>query len=156
MNDPIYNSPESELKDDNLKPKRPLLVWVIFIFSCLGLFGLVTHFSMVSGSLPLEGPARDYYQQMSVFDHILIVVFTLFNFICALMLFRLKLVAVKLYWTYIGLSVLYQAYNWLDSSYRKLAMSQPGVEYSMAFSVLWMVFLLWYLQRLRSKQLLRA
>lgn len=155
MNDSIYNSPESELRDDNVKPRRPLLVWLIFIFSCLGLFGLVTHFSMVSGALPLEGPALEYYQRMTIIDHILIVVFTLFSFACALMLFRLKLVAVKMYWAYIGLSLLYQAYNWLNTEYRNLAMSQPGVEYSMAFTLLWMVFLLWYLQRLKNKGLLR-
>ncbi|MCU7960396.1 MAG: hypothetical protein KZQ58_10440 [gamma proteobacterium symbiont of Bathyaustriella thionipta] len=120
MTENPYAAPQSDVNVDDGKRGRPILVWLIFIFACLGLFGILGHFAMVTGFMPLPDGIAEYYASLGILDHILIVFGTLFGFWAALTLFRLKKSALWWYLAAIPASLLNTLYTYNKESWQAL------------------------------------
>ena len=157
MQENLYKAPESELdlEDDFGEIKRPKLVWVILIIYILGLPGLILHFVMIEGMLPLEGAAKEYYTNLGLIDNLLIVFGTMYGFIAAVQLFRLKKSALKLFYGLIFFSIIASAYNFADSNYIAMMNEQgSSMYYSLVPSYVVMLLIVAYVYRLSKKGIL--
>jgi len=120
MTENLYAAPQSDVSVDDGKLRRPILVWLIFIFACLGLLGILGHFALVTGLISLQGAFEKYYASLGILDHVLIVFGTLFGFWAALTLFRLKKSALWWYLAAIPVSLLNTLYTYNKDSWQAL------------------------------------
>jgi len=159
MADNLYKAPESELalEDDVEEIKRPKLVWVIFIIYLISLPGMYFHFAMVNGSFPADGATKEYYSNIGIIDNILVVFGTLYGFIAALQLFRLKKSALQLYIGLIVLSLITAVYNFTNANYMAFMQEQgTNIYYSMVPGYLIMFCIVGYIYRLSKKGILKS
>jgi len=139
-----------------LNLKRPKGVWFIFIVSFWPLISMLSHIIVIIGIVPIEGPIKDYYNSLNFFDYFIILFLPLYIFTSALMLFRLKLIAVKLFFGYAILRVFLTIYNFSKPEFRELFMiniSNSIVSHLISLFVI--VFLLYYVNKLKNKGLLK-
>ncbi|NVJ61963.1 MAG: hypothetical protein HWE27_16345 [Gammaproteobacteria bacterium] len=115
----VYESPKSNIEAENDVDKRPILVWIIFIFACIGTLGIASHFLMVSGVFPMDDVTANYYANLTILDNVLVVVGMVIGFVAALQLFRLKKNALHLMLVQLVLNVLFTIYNLNNSNYRE-------------------------------------
>ena len=119
---PEKQQPESADKE---KIKRPLLVWILFIYATFSLSNLISYYLIVSGDLVIEGPTGDYHKSLQTLDHVLNVFAPIYFYICALQLFRLKAVALKLYLGYIPIMAALLTHNLFSPTWRALVEAEP-------------------------------
>ncbi|MFT6926895.1 MAG: hypothetical protein ACJAZP_002515 [Psychromonas sp.] len=130
--------------------KRPMLVWAIFIFAAFSLSNLVSYYLIVSGDMVSEGLAGQYHQSLGVLDHVFNIFNPIYFYLCALQLFRLKAVALKLYLGYIPLMAAALTHNLFSPTWRALVEAEPLSYYSTAIS-----FVLYFAYVYYSYQLIR-
>jgi predicted branched-subunit amino acid permease len=129
MNDNMYAAPKSDVEMPDKERKRPFLVWVIFIIACLGAFGIISHFAMMTGNFPMDGATAKYYESLTVIDHLFVVLGTLYGFVAGLQLFRLKRSAFYLYLGQIPLSLAMFANAYSNPNYQELLASMGASIY---------------------------
>jgi hypothetical protein len=152
MNENIYAAPKSDIEQPDKERKRPVLVWIIFILACFGLLGIVSHFVMVSGNIPMDKATARYYANMGVLDHILVIFGTLYGFVAGLQLFRLKRSAFYLYLGQIPVFSLMFLYSYSNPDYRELMASMGSNMYfslvpGIVFSILYIVYAYYLLRK---------
>jgi hypothetical protein len=156
MNDNLYAAPKSDVELPDKERKRPFLVWVIFIFACLGMFGIVSYFAMITSNFPMDGATARYYESLTVIDHLMTVFGTLYGFVAALQLFRLKRSAFYLYLGQIPLFLVMFANTYSNPSYRELMGSMGGsMYYSMIPGIVFSLLCIAYAYYLLRKGTLR-
>lgn len=119
---PEKQQPESADKD---KMKRPLLVWALFIYATFSLSNLLSYYLIVSGELVIEGLAGEYHTTLGTLDHVFNVFVPIYFYLCALQLFRLKAVALKLFLGYIPLMAALLTHNLFSPTWRALVEAEP-------------------------------
>lgn len=130
------------------KVKRPLLVWIIFIYATFSLSNLISYYFIVSGDLIIEGPTGEYHQSLQTLDHVFNVFAPLYFYICALQLFRLKAVALKLFLGYIPIMAALLTHNLFSPTWRALVEAQPlgyysaGINFILYFAYVYYAYLL--------------
>ena len=125
--------PESADKE---KIKRPLLVWIIFVYATFSLTDLIGYYLIVSGDAVADGLAGEYYKTLNSVDHVFNVFTPLYFYICGLQLFRLKAVALNLFLGYIPIMAAVQTNNLFSPTWRALIEAQPLAYYSIAINFL--------------------
>lgn len=116
-----YSAPDAYVQDRaDEPPKRPVLVWVIFIFAMFGVFGGVIGVVMqMTGHMPMVNNAeRAYIQSLTPFDHALSLIALLLSGFGALELFRLKKRAATVLAAYGLFKVATTAYIYMKPTYR--------------------------------------
>ncbi len=130
------------------KVKRPLLVWILFIYATFSLSNLISYYLIVSGDLIIEGPAGEYHQSLQTLDHVLNVFAPIYFYLCALQLFRLKASALKLFLGYIPLMAALLTHNLFSPTWRALVEAQPlgyysaGINFILYFAYVYYTYLL--------------
>jgi predicted branched-subunit amino acid permease len=152
MSDDIYAAPKSDVELPDKERKRPVLVWVIFIIACLGMFGIISHFAMVSDNFPMDEVTARYYASLSLVDHVLVVFGSLYGFVAALQLFRLKKSAFYFYLGQIPLFLGMFANTYSNTNYQELLESMgSSIHYSLlpgiVISVLYVVYAYYLLRK---------
>jgi len=137
------------------KIRRPMLVWAIFIFATLSLANLFSYYLIVSGDMVSEGLAGEYYKTLGVLDHVLNVFNPIYFYLCALQLFRLKAVALKLYLGYIPLMAAALTHNLFSPTWRALVEAEPLSYYSIAISFVLYLAYVYYSYQLIKKGFLK-
>jgi len=107
------------------KIKRPILVWVLFIYATFSLFNLLSYYLIVSGELVVEGLAGEYHKTLGMLDHVLNVFAPIYFYLCALQLFRLKAVSLKLFLGYIPIMAALLTHNLFSPTWRALVEAEP-------------------------------
>ncbi|EIF51642.1 hypothetical protein [Sulfurovum sp. AR] len=83
------------------KIKVPVVAWIIFIISFLGIVGLLSFLAVILGYLSVDDPhMKEYYASLGVIDHLKVIINPILAFVASFMLIRKKLIAVKLFWAY--------------------------------------------------------
>ena len=137
--------PESADKE---KIKRPILVWILFVYAAFSLSNLISYYFIVSGDLVLEGPAGEYHKTLGTLDHVLNVFAPIYFYICALQLFKLKAVALKLYLGYIPIMAALLTHNLFSPTWRALVEAEPlgyystGINFVLYFAYVYYAYLL--------------
>ena len=137
--------PESAEKE---KIKRPLLVWIIFIYATFSLSNLISYYFIVSGNLVIEGPAGEYHKSLQTLDHVFNVFAPIYFYICALQLFRLKEIALKLYLGYIPIMAALLTHNLFSPTWRALIEAEPlgygstAISFVLYFAYIYYAYLL--------------
>jgi hypothetical protein len=156
MNDNVYAAPKSDVELPDKERKRPFLVWVIFILACLGLFGIISYVAMITGSFPMDAATAGYYQSLTVIDHLMVVLGSLYGFVAALQLFRLKRSAFYLYLGQIPLFLVMFANTYSNPHYRELMESMgSSMYYSMLPGIILSILCIAYAYYLLKKGVLR-
>jgi predicted branched-subunit amino acid permease len=129
---------------------------VIFIIACLGAFGIISHFAMMTGNFPMDGATARYYASLSLLDHVLVVVGTLYGFVAGLQLFRLKRSAFYLYLGQIPLFLAMFANTYSNPNYKELMESMgSNMYYSMLPGIILSILCIAYAFYLLKKGVLR-
>jgi predicted branched-subunit amino acid permease len=156
MSDNVYAAPKSDIEQPDKERKRPVLVWVIFIIACLGVFGIVSHFAMISGNFPMDEATAKYYASLSLIDHVLVVFGTVYGFVAALQLFRLKRSAFYLYLGQIPLFLVMYANTYSNQYYQELIASMgSSIYYSLLPGIVFSILYIAYAYYLMRKGVLR-
>ena len=137
--------------------KRPKTVWIILIISCWPLISLISYLGVMNGVFPAEGASKDFFDNLNLFDHFIIIFFPLYIFTSALMLFRLKRIAIKLFIGYAVMRVLLTIYYFTKQSYRDIFMLDiTDSILSILTSIFIIVFLLYYANKLEKQGILTS
>lgn len=150
------NPDTSYIEEKVIQSKRPKGVWLIFIISFWPLINMFAHLAIINGIMPIENPVKDYFDSLNLFEHFIIIFLPLYIFTSALMLFRLKLIAVKFFIGYAILRVFLTIYNFTKPAFREIFMI--GITSSIIshlISLFIIVFLLYYVTKLNEKGLLK-
>ena len=139
----------------NEKVKRPILVWVLFIYATFSLTSLISYYFIVSGDLVIEGLAGEYYKNLQTLDHVFNVFTPIYFYICALQLFRLKVVALSLYLGYIPLMAALLTHNLFSPTWRALVEAEPLGYYSTGISFVLYFAYVYYAYLLTQKGILK-
>jgi hypothetical protein len=76
-------------------PKRPVAVWLIFLFYVFSLsLALLSFVLFYAGVGPLDDAQKAYFAHVSIFDNASSVILAAINTIAAILLFRLRKTAV--------------------------------------------------------------
>lgn len=134
---------------------RPILIWVLFIYATYSLSSLVGYYFIISGDIVLEGLAGDYHQNLTNLDHAFNVLTPFYFFLCALQLFRLKVVALKLYLGYIPLMIALLTNNLFSPAWRALVEAEPLGYFSQAISFILYFAYVVYAYQLTQKGVLK-
>jgi len=152
MSENPYAAPESDVNVEDGKRKRPILVWVIFIFASLGLLGILSHFAMVAGVIPLEGALGEYYASTGMLDHALVIFGVSYGFWSALMLFKLKRSALFWFLGQIPISIFSTLYTFSNDAWLKVMQeTQQGLLVSLAPSYIYLLLVVGYVYYLYRK-----
>ncbi|MFT7053736.1 MAG: hypothetical protein ACJAU1_001293 [Psychromonas sp.] len=135
--------------------RRPMLVWAIFIFATVSLSSLFSYYLIVSGDIVSEGLVGQYHKTLGVLDHVFNVFNPIYFYLCALQLFRLKAVALKLYLGYIPLMVAALTHNLFSPTWRALVEAEPLSYYSTAISFVLYFAYVYYSYQLIKKGILK-
>jgi hypothetical protein len=156
-----YATPNSPV-DDPPTPqdgKRPKLVWVIFLFSLLGVVStLATTWLMATGNFPAPSEAHyDYMENIPPYQHAISVAGIAVYLAAAIALFRMKAVAFTLYAVHFGVTVVAFAVNWFNPHYQALIADAGAVPGLTGLAIGWgvTVAILCYAYRLRRQGRLR-
>ncbi|MFT6986473.1 MAG: hypothetical protein ACJAT7_002309 [Psychromonas sp.] len=135
--------------------RRPILVWVIFIFATVSLSSLFSYYFMVSGDIVSEGLVGEYHKTLGVLDHVFNVFNPIYFYLCALQLFRLKAIALKLYLGYIPLMAAALTHNLFSPTWRALVEAEPLSYYSIAISFVLYFAYVFYAYQLIKKGIIK-
>jgi hypothetical protein len=144
MNDNIYAAPKSDVESTVKEHKRPVLVWIIFILACLGVIGMLSQFAMMNSDFPMDEATAKYYSNLTAVDHVLTVLASLYGFVAALQLFRLKKSAFYLYLGQIPIYLVMSLKTFSNPDYRELMESiganiyynlLPGIAFGILIAV---------------------
>ena len=149
------NQKEQQKLTSTEKLKRPMLVWIIFVFATVSLSSLISYYFIVSGDVVIEGPTAEYHKTLGVLDHVFNVFTPIYFYICALQLFRLKAVALKLYLGYIPLMIAVLTHNLFSPTWRALVEAEPLGYYSTAISFVLYFAYVYYAYLLTKKGILK-
>lgn len=129
-----YAPPQSDVSGGNaLHPgqvpnEKPGAVWIIFIFYCVGAIGMLVALPFtLSGRLPVPNEIyRLYFESLNWFDHTIMISGGALGWWAALQLFRLRKIAVPLFWVVLGISIFHVTYQLLANPYWLKAMMLNG------------------------------
>jgi hypothetical protein len=86
--------------------KRPLPVWIIFVFySLTSLYSVLSVFLITSGAFPLPPAQQAYINRFTTFDMVIGYVVAATTFIGVFLLFRLRKLAVPVLFLALGINV---------------------------------------------------
>jgi hypothetical protein len=135
--------------------KRPVWVWVIFIFVCFGVVsGSISTILVLSGKVVPNASTAQYVASLTWGDHIVTLASYTLYFAAGLTLFRLRALAAKLFGAHLGLTIVAMAYHLVAKpGYADLFRGSGaiGLLSGLAISVAILVYTL----RLRQKGVLR-
>jgi hypothetical protein len=82
---------------DSSNPKRPLAVWLIFLFYLAATgFTLLGFILVHTGTVPLNEAQEAYFANFSIFDYISAATLGALNITAAVLFFRLRRIAIPL------------------------------------------------------------
>jgi len=147
---------EQAVLDESVKQgKRPKIVWAIFIYSMFGIFSLSLGVLMITGHLPMEESAKIIFGKLGIFDYFLALATPIIMFLASLMLFRLKTIAVKLFWINGLIYVVSQIYYLTIRGYAtEYSRGTSGVVMH-ALGLALIVFLIYYSNKLKDSGILK-
>ncbi|GEM_PF-1327876 len=149
----IENSDASE--QVNEKRKRPILVWLIFIFMILGSgFTTLSIISVSTGMIPLEGEMKTYFEQLSTLDYLLTVTMGILNVIGAVYLFRLKTLSCYLLSIALIINICTTVWHIISKSWLDVMAAQSGGLFGMFLGMGIAFLIVIYSFRLKSKKIL--
>jgi hypothetical protein len=113
MPDNPYAPPSASVEDQPESPgKRPLWIWVVFIFVCFGIVsGFISTMMVLSGRVVPDAGTAAYVASLTWGDHILTLISYGLYLAAAITLFGLRAVAPKLFGAHLGLTLLVMAYH---------------------------------------------
>ena len=148
---------ESNIEQQPPKAKVPVVAWIIFVVSVLGVLGLIPFLAVILGYLPVEDPQmKEYYASLGIVDHLKVIINPVMAFIASFMLIRTKLIAVKLFWAYAFVYVVSQVYNLMKSGTHVMSLSDTGGIAAHVLGLLWVAFLVYYSNKMAKQGLLEA
>ena len=109
-----YAPPVASVEDQpkSIAGRRPVWVWVIFIFVCFGVVsGSISTILVLSGTLVPDSSTAQYVASLSWGDHSVTLVSYALYFAAGLTLFRLRAVAAKLFGAHLALSIIVMIYH---------------------------------------------
>jgi hypothetical protein len=140
------------LNSSATRGKRPLLVWVIFLFILVASGGSLASFALIySGRAPMSPAMKAYFQSMGIFDYATTALLLALNIAGVILLFRLRKSAVPLL---VGASALNVALtiraelvtNWAQALGSNSSAAISGLGMALAIA--------WYADRLKRRGLL--
>jgi hypothetical protein len=97
--------------------KRPVLVWVIFLFYLVATLSTFAGlFLIYSGRVAMNSAQQAYFAQLTIFDHLATVLLVSINLVAAIMLFRLRRTAVALFAAALALNLILTLRAMLNSN----------------------------------------
>ena len=157
MADNPYAPPAANVEDqpESIAGKRPVWVWVIFIFICFGVVsGSISTILVLSGKVVPDASTARYFASLTWGDHMLTLMSYALYFAAGLTLFRLRALAAKLFGAHLALTIVVMAYHLVTRPGYADLFRGPGaigLFGGMAISVV----ILLYTLRLRQKGVLR-
>jgi hypothetical protein len=132
--------------------KRPLLVWLITLFSGLAIVLTLASFVLVySGRVPLNPAEKSYFQGLGIFDHATTALLMVLNTAGVILLFRLRKSAVPLI---VGASALNLALTIRAELVTRWAQATGPVHTGAICGVGLALAIAYYAENLRRKRLL--
>jgi hypothetical protein len=86
--------------------KKPVLVWIIFILTLLGFIQFCFVFGVNNGLIHIDKEYSENLIEVTLFKNIKMLIMNIIFLLAGVMLFRLKLVALKLYVLYAILAII--------------------------------------------------
>jgi hypothetical protein len=147
---------ESTIAQQHQKIKVPVVAWIIFIISLLGILGLISFLAIILGYLSVDDPhMKEYYASLGGIDYLKVIINPIVAFVAAFMLIRKKLIAVKLFWAYAFIYVISQIYNLMKAETNVMSFSESGGIAAQSLGLLWVIFLVYYSNRMAKQGLLK-
>ena len=97
---------------DNVN-KRPVLVWIIFILTIIGFIQFCFVFGINNGFIQINKEYTQGLSEFTLFKNIKMIVMQFIFLFAAIMLFRLKAIAFKLYLLYAILAMINLIYSFI-------------------------------------------
>lgn len=136
--------------------KRPKGVLVILILTSIYVFGVLGIWAILSGLIPVEEAEQKMFNAYGFIEYTRLIVIPVYLLYSAIMLFRLKQIAIKLYIGYGIFFILNLLYSLTKLEYRDVYLSgELQANITNIISILFIVFLVSYPYILNRKGLLR-
>ena len=136
-----------------LPPRRPKLVWVIFVLALLSVgYTALSLYLVLSGSIPLGEEEAKYFRSLTPIDYAVTGATGLLNLGGAIALFWLRKVALYLFAAAFAIGILGTLRHVADASFAA-ALGGPGVIGMLAGYALWIAVCI-YAWRLKSRGVL--
>jgi hypothetical protein len=150
----LYAPPQAAVEDADPDQGRPFWVWAITIFYGLGLlWSLLSTVLIATNAIPVDGPSRTYWDNLTPFDHALSVANALISLCGIVLLFLMRARAVALMLAGLVISVLGTLYHFAAKEFAA-TLGGSGIAGLLFGFVLWIV-VIWYAHRLRTAGRLR-
>ena len=93
-----YATPSADVRDTDIAPRRPVWVWIIFVFYVFSAAStLISYFLLFSGAINIPEEQKQYMANLTFADHALTFLMGTVNLVAAVLFFRLKKVSAYLF-----------------------------------------------------------